>query len=63
MDKSTGHEQSQRQHSIEPYQDSSLDDDEKQDATNLVLARICLLSSPSKRPTRTSMARTSVDGS
>jgi ABC-type transporter MlaC component len=43
--------------SIKPSQDSSWDD-EKQDATHLVLAKICLLSSFSRRPTRTSTSRT-----
>jgi hypothetical protein len=48
----------QRHLSIKPSQDSSWDDDEKQDATHLILAKICLLSSFSRRPTRTLTART-----
>ena len=50
MNISTGYEQHQRQPSIEPFQDSSSDADEKQDETHLVLARICLLSSSLKGP-------------
>jgi hypothetical protein len=53
--KITNHEQ--RHLSIKPSQDSSWDDD-NQNATHLILARICLLSSFSRRPTRTSTART-----
>jgi hypothetical protein len=54
--KLTDHEQHHL--SIKPSQDSSWDDDEKQDATHLVLAKICLLSSFSRRPTHMSTLRT-----
>ena len=40
------------------FQDSSQEADEKQGATHLILANMCLLSSSSKRSTRTSIART-----
>jgi hypothetical protein len=56
IDKSTCREQRRRHLSFKPSQDKLRW--ESKDATHIVLARICLLSSSSKRLTRTSTSRT-----